>query len=94
MAENNSAPTTNTLTPRQRVGQAATHQVEALLRSLLHSAHHAEYDELPCLLQAALPRLLELNSISMSAHDDGCESVADMTDRLHGGYGKIAQAVK
>lgn len=84
--------TTNTLTPRQRIGQAATHQAEALLRSILHSAHTADTDELPFLLRAALPRILELNSISMSAHDDGCESVADMTERLNGGYGVLTKA--
>lgn len=79
--------TTHTLTPRQKTGLQATYQAEALLRVLLQAAHHVEFDELPSLMQGMLPRLLELNSVSMSAHDcTDSESVASMHDRLCGGY--------
>ena len=77
---------TTTLTERQKTGLQATYQAEAMLRVLLTAAHHSDLEELPSLLQAMLPRLMELNSVSMSAHEEGSESVESMADRLCGGY--------
>ena len=86
------APTSLTkLTPHQKTGLEACCQIEAMLRSLLLTVHHGEMEDLPHLLQAALPRLIELNSVSFSGHDPASEDVASMVDRLHGGYTKLAQ---
>ena len=75
------------LTLRQQTGLQACYQAESVIRALLHAAHHSEFDELPHLMQAMLPRLMELNSVSMSAHDTtDSEGVPSMIDRLHGGY--------
>lgn len=86
------APSSTTeLTPHQKTGLQACYQIEAMLRSLLLTAHHGDMEDLPHLLQATLPRLVELNSVSMSGHDQDSEDVPSMIDRLHGGYTKLAQ---
>ena len=79
-----SAPT---LTPRQQIGLQASWQSEALLRVLLTAAHSADPEELPSLVQALAPRLLQLNSVAMSAHDpEDCDTVQSMREELHSGY--------
>ena len=79
-----SAPT---LTPRQQIGLQASWQSEALLRVLLTAAHNTDPEELRCLVQALAPRLLQLNSVSMSAHDpEDFDTVASMREELHCGY--------
>ena len=75
------------LTPRQQIGLQASWQSEALLRVLLTAAHSADPEELPSLVQALAPRLLQLNSVAMSAHDpEDCDTVQSMREELHSGY--------
>ena len=84
-----SAPT---LTPRQQIGLQASWQSEALLRVLLTAAHSADPEELPSLVQALAPRLLQLNSVAMSAHDpEDCDTVQSMREELHSGYEHLVQ---
>ena len=86
-----SAPT---LTPRQQIGLQASWQSEALLRVLLTAAHSADPEELPSLVQALAPRLLQLNSVAMSAHDpEDCDTVQSMREELHSGYEHLVQDV-
>ena len=77
---------TTILTPRQQTGLQASWQSEALLRVLLTAAHSADPEELPSLVQALVPRLLQLNGVAMSAHDPASDSLASMRDGLHSGY--------
>ena len=80
------------LTPRQQTGLQASWQSEALLRVLLTAAHSTDPEELRCLVQALAPRLLQLNSVSMSAHDpEDCDTVQSMREELHSGYAHLVQ---
>lgn len=88
------AANTTTLTERQKIGLQATYQTESLLRTLLRAAHHGEMEELPFLVQAMLPRLLELNSVSMSAHDPDSDDLPSIREQLHGGYQHLALGAK
>ena len=81
----------STLTPHQKIGLQATGQSEALLRVLLTAAHSTDPEELPSLVQALVPRLLQLNSVAMSAHDPDSDSLASMREELHSGYEHLAQ---
>ena len=90
------APAANaiTLTERQKIGLQATYPAESLLRTLLRTAHHGEMEELPFLMRAMLPRLLELNSVSMSAHDPDSDDLPSIREQLHGGYQHLALGAK
>lgn len=80
------------LTPRQQTGLQASWQSEALLRVLLTAAHSTDPEELRCLVQALAPRLLQLNSVSMSSHDpEDCDTVQSMREELHSGYAHLVQ---
>ena len=75
------------LTAHQKIGLQATGQSEALLRVLLTAAHSTDAQELANLVQALAPRLLQLNSVAMSAHDpEDCDTVQSMREELHSGY--------
>ena len=71
------------LTPRQQTGLQASWQSEALLRVLLTAAHSTDPEELPSLVQALVPRLLQLNGVSMSAHDPDSDTLASLRAGLH-----------
>lgn len=79
-----------TLTERQKIGLQATYQAESLLHTLLRTTHHGDMEELPFLVQAMLPRLLELNCISMSLHGHDSGDLSSLRERLHGGYQHLA----
>ena len=71
------------LTPRQQTGLQASWQSEALLRVLLTAAHSTDEQALANLVQALAPRLLQLNGISMSAHDPDSDTLASLRAGLH-----------
>lgn len=71
------------LTARQKIGLQATGQSEALLRVLLTAAHSTDEQELANLVQALAPRLLQLNGVSMSAHDPDSDTLASLRAGLH-----------
>ena len=71
------------LTARQKIGLQATGQSEALLRMLLTAAHSTDEQELANLVQALAPRLLQLNGVSMSAHDPDSDTLASLRAGLH-----------
>ena len=71
------------LTARQKIGLQATGQSEALLRVLLTAAHSTDEQALANLVQALAPRLLQLNGISMSAHDPDSDTLASLRAGLH-----------
>ena len=71
------------LTAHQKVGLQATGQSEALLRVLLTAAHSTDEQELANLVQALAPRLLQLNGVSMSAHDPDSDTLASLRAGLH-----------
>ena len=71
------------LTAHQKIGLQATGQSEALLRVLLTAAHSTDEQELANLVQALAPRLLQLNGISMSAHDPDSDTLASLRAGLH-----------
>ena len=73
----------STLTPHQKIGLQATGQSEALLRVLLTAAHSTDEQELANLVQALAPRLLQLNGVSMSAHDPDSDTLASLRAGLH-----------
>lgn len=86
------APSSTTeLTPRHQTGLEACYQIEALLRSLMIAAHHGDMEDMQHLMRATLPRLVDMNSVAMSALDADSEDVPSMVDRLHGGYTKLAK---
>ena len=83
---------TTELTPRQQTGLEACYQIEALLRSLMIAAQHGDMEDMQHLMRATLPRLVEMNSVAISALDTtDSEGVPSMVDRLHGGYIKLAK---
>ena len=83
---------TTELTPRQHTGLEACYQIEALLRSLMIAAQHGDMEDMQRLMRATLPRLVEMNSVAISALDTtDSEGVPSMIDRLHGGYIKLAK---
>ena len=90
------APAANaiTLTERQKIGLQATYQTESLLHTLLRTTHHGDMEELPFLVQAMLPRLLELNSVSMSLHAADSDDLPSIREQLHGGYQHLALGAK
>ena len=71
------------LTAHQKIGLQATGQSEALLRVLLTAAHSTDEQELANLVQALAPRLLQLNGVSMSAHDPDSDTLASLRAGLH-----------
>ena len=71
------------LTAHQKIGLQATGQSEALLRVLLTAAHSTDVQELANLVQALAPRLLQLNGVSMSAHDPDSDTLASLRAGLH-----------
>ena len=71
------------LTAHQKIGLQATGQSEALLRVLLTAAHSTDAQELANLVQALAPRLLQLNGVSMSAHDPDSDTLASLRAGLH-----------
>ena len=71
------------LTARQKIGLQATGQSEALLRVLLTAAHSTDEQELANLVQALAPHLLQLNGVSMSAHDPDSDTLASLRAGLH-----------
>ena len=71
------------LTAHQKIGLQATGQSEALLRVLLTAAHSTDEQALANLVQALAPRLLQLNGISMSAHDPDSDTLASLRAGLH-----------
>jgi hypothetical protein len=81
-------------TQHQQTGIEAAYQVEAMLRTLLAAAHHGNTDNLPSLLKGMVPRLLELNGVSMSCHDADSDSVEDLRELLHGGYDRLVDSSK
>ena len=81
--------TTYALTPYQKIGLQASWQTDAMLRVLLSAAHHGNIEELPCLVQALVPRLLQLNSVAMSAHDPDSDTLASLREGLYGGYERM-----
>ena len=65
----------------------ATYQVEQMLEVLLKAARNDQYPEpLPYLLRGMVPRLLELNSVVMSAAADEMEDMESLRLRLDGGW--------
>ena len=80
------------LTGRQRVGLQANYQTKAMLNALMTAANHGDLTELVFTVQAALPRLLDLNSVSMAAHDKSRGTVRDMHLALNGGYERVEVA--
>ena len=83
---------TTELTPRQHTGLEACYQTEAMLRSLMIAAQHGDMEDMQHLMRAVLPRLVEMNSVAISALDTtDSEGVPSMVDRLHGGYIKLAK---
>jgi hypothetical protein len=73
---------------QQSLGLEACYQSEALLHMLL-VASHEETGELRYLLRGLVPRLLKLIDVSTSCHDRGGDSLADIRDRLHGGFSRL-----
>ena len=71
------------LTAHQKIGLQAAGQSEALLRVLLTAAHSTDEQELANLVQALAPRLLQLNGVSMSAHDPDSDTLASLRAGLH-----------
>ena len=71
------------LTAHQKIGLQATGQSEALLRVLLTAARSTDEQELANLVQALAPRLLQLNGVSMSAHDPDSDTLASLRAGLH-----------
>lgn len=64
-----------------------TYQVEQMLEVLLKAACNDQYQEpLPYLLRGMLPRLLELNSVVMSAAGDDAEDMESLRVRVTGGW--------
>lgn len=82
------------ISERQKTGLHATYQAEAILRAMLHAAHHLEAEELPSLIQGMLPRLLDLNGVSMIAHQsEDTETLESMLESLHGGYARHSMPI-
>ena len=77
------------LTGHQRVGLQANYQTQAMLNALMTAAQHSDLTELVFTVQAALPRLSDLNCVSMAAHDKSRGTVHDMRLALHGGYERV-----
>jgi hypothetical protein len=88
------APTAIHMTERQKTGLQATWQADSLLRALMHAAHHGDVEGLSCLLRAMLQRLLDLNGVSMSAHDPDSDSLPVLHEQLHGGYQGVVLGVQ
>lgn len=73
---------------RRGVTLNATWQAETALRTLLAAAEKDD-DEIGYLIEAIVPRLLDLNSVVMSAAGDDMEDVASLKRRLMGGWRPI-----
>lgn len=78
---------------RRKVLLHASYQAEQMLDLMLRSScDGGDTESIPYLLRGMLPRLLELNSIVMSAVGDDFESVASLKNRLSGGWLTVQQA--
>lgn len=78
---------------RRKVLLHASYQAEQMLDLMLRSScEGGDTESIPYLLRGMLPRLLELNSIVMSAVGDDLESVVSLKNRLSGGWLTVQQA--
>lgn len=72
---------------RRRVVLHASYQAEQMIDLMLRkSCDGGDTESIPYLLRGMLPRLMELNSVVMSAVDDEGEDVKSLKARLSGGW--------